>query len=285
MKKLLIAALCVFAGFTANAQKLEKGLLWKISGNGLAKPSYLYGTMHITCDATLNEYILAALDVTDQLYLELDMDDPNMQSEMMGTMGMKDGVTMKSLTTPENYKIVDEFLKANTGASADMLGTFKPFMVTAILYPKMIDCPAQSYEMSLANIAKEQKEEVLGLETVAEQMAIFDAIPYQEQMDELVKTAKDNMVKDKKELAEMMALYNKKDLNELLAFMDKSENKLMASHNDVLLINRNKNWIPKIETIAKAKPTFFGVGAAHLAGDNGVIKLLRKKGYKVEAVK
>jgi len=285
MKKLLIAGICIFAGFTVNAQKLEKGLLWKISGNGLAKPSYLYGTMHITCDATLNEYILAALDVTDQLYLELDMDDPNMQTEMMGTMAMKDGVTMKSLTTPEDYKIVDEFLKVNTGASADMLGTFKPFMVTAILYPKMIDCPAKSYEMSLVEVAKEQKEEVYGLETVAEQLAVFDAIPYKEQMDELVKTAKDNMVKDKKELSEMMALYNTKDLNALLAFMDKSENKMMASHNDVLLVNRNKNWIPKMEAIAKAKPTFFGVGAAHLAGENGVIKLLRKKGYKVEAVK
>ena len=93
------------------------------------------------------------------------------------------------------------------------------------------------------------------------------------------------MVKDKKELAEMIALYNTKDLNELLAFMDKSDNKMMAAHNDVLLVNRNKNWIPKIETIAKAKPTFFGVGAAHLAGENGVIKLLRKKGYKVEVVK
>jgi len=285
MKKLLIAVLCVFAGFTGTAQKLENGLLWKISGNGLSKPSYLYGTMHITCDATLDKNILAALDATTQVYLELDMDDPAMQTEMMGTVMMKDGVTMKSLTTPEEYKIVDEFLKTNTGASVDMLGTFKPFMVSAILYPKMIDCLMQSYEQAIMEVAKNQKEDVYGLETVAEQMAVFDAIPYKEQMDELVKTAKDNMVNDKKEMTEMMAVYNKKDLNELLEFMDKSENKMMASHNDVLLNNRNKNWIPKIEAVAKANPTFFGVGAAHLGGDNGVIKLLRKKGYKVEVVK
>ena len=53
----------------------------------------------------------------------------------------------------------------------------------------------------------------------------------------------------------------------------------------MLLKNRNTNWIPKIEKAAKEKPTFFGVGAAHLGGDDGVIKLLRKKGYTVEAVK
>lgn len=285
MKKILFTALSLFAAFAGNAQKLDNGLLWKISGNGLAKPSYLYGTMHITCDATLDKNILAALDNTSQLYLELDMDDPNMQTEMMGTVMMKDGVTMKSLTTPEDYTIVNKFLQETAGMSADMLGAFKPFMVSAILYPKMLDCPIQSYEQALIDVAKKQNEEIYGLETVAEQMAVFDAIPYKEQMDELVKSAKDNLVKDKKEIAEMIAVYNKKDLNALLDFMAKSENKLTATHNDVLLDNRNKNWIPKIEAIAKAKPTFFGVGAAHLAGDNGVIKLLRKKGYKVEAVK
>jgi uncharacterized protein YbaP (TraB family) len=285
MKKLLTTALFVFAGFASTAQKLDNSLLWKISGNGLSKPSYLYGTIHITCDATLDKNVLSALDATGQVYLELDMDDPNMQGDMMGTMQMKDGVTMKSLSTPEDFKIVDEFLKANMGIGADMLNTFKPFMATAMLYPKLLDCPMQSYEMVLVEAAKTQKEEIYGLETVAEQMAVFDAIPYKEQMDELVKTAKNNMVNDKKEMTDMMALYNKKDLNSLLEFMDKSENKMMAAHNDVLLTNRNKNWIPKIEAVAKAKPTFFGVGAAHLAGENGVIKLLRKKGYKVEAVK
>jgi len=285
MKKILFTALSLFAAFAGSAQKLDTGLLWKISGNGLTKPSYLYGTMHITCNATLDKNILAALDNTSQLYLELDMDDPSLQTEMMGGMMMKDGVTMKSLTTPENYAVVNKFLQENAGMSADMLGTFKPFMISALLYPKMLDCEMQSYEQELIKVAKAQNEEILGLETVSEQMAVFDVIPYKEQMDELVKSAKDNLVKDKKEIADMIAVYNKKDLNALLEFMDKSENKMMASHNDVLLVNRNKNWIPKIEAIAKAQPTFFGVGAAHLAGDDGIIKLLRKKGYKVEAVK
>lgn len=285
MNKILFTAFSLFAALTGNAQKLDNGLLWKISGNGLAKPSYLYGTMHITCDATLDKNILAALDATGQLYLELDMDDPNMQTEMMGGIMMKDGVTMKSLASVEDYEIVNKFLQEKAGMSADMLGTFKPFMVSALLYPKMLDCPVQSYEQALMEISKKQNEEILGLETVSEQLTVFDAIPYKEQMDELVKSAKDNLVKDRKEIEEMIALYQKKDLNALLEFMDKSENKMMAGHNDVLLDNRNKNWIPKIEAVAKAKPTFFGVGAAHLAGENGVIKLLRKKGYKVEAVK
>lgn len=283
MKKFIVAALALFA-FTANAQKLENSLLWKISGNGLKTPSYLFGTVHLTCDATLSPKVNAALDATQQLYLELDMDDPNMMTEMMGGMAMKEGVTMTSLISEADYKLLNEFIKKNTGMPLSMMDSYKPFLISAMLMPKMADCPVQSIEQSLMDVAKKQNEETYGLETFAEQFEVFDAIPYKDQMEDLLKSAKDNMVSDKAEYDKMMAMYNAQDLNGLMKLMSETDNKT-ASHSDVLLVNRNKNWIPKIEKTAKEKPTFFGVGAAHLGGDNGVIMLLRKKGYKVEAVK
>lgn len=284
MKNIFIAAFIVCA-FVTNAQKLENSLLWKISGNGLTKPSYLFGTVHLTCDATLSTNVTTALDATTQLYLELDMDDPNLQTEMMGGMMMKDGVTMSSLLSPEDFKLVDNFVQTNVGMPLSMIDKFKPFVVSAMLMPKMLDCsPAQSIEQSLIEATKTQKEEVYGLETIAEQFGVFDVIPYKDQMDDLVKTAKDNMVNDKIEYSKMMDAYKAQDLNKLMQLVKESDNKT-TSHDDVLLAGRNKNWIPKIEQIAKEKPTFFGVGAAHLAGEDGVITLLRKKGYKVEAVK
>lgn len=284
MKKLFIAAFGLCSLF-AGAQKLDNSLLWKISGNGLKQPSYLFGTIHITCDATLDQNVLNALDATSQLYLELDMDNPGLQMEMMSGMMMKDGITMSSLISPEDYAQLDKFLQENTGMGAKMMDRFKPFMITSLLLPGMLDCPMQSVEMELMKVSKAQNEETLGLETVQDQLAVFDAIPYEEQMAELMKTVKDNMAKDKAELNKMLAMYKAKDLNKLLELMDESENKMYNQHNDVLLANRNKNWIPKIESIAKETPTFFGVGAAHLGGEEGVIMLLRKKGYKVEAVK
>lgn len=283
MKKFIVAALALFA-FTANAQKLENSLLWKISGNGLKTPSYLFGTVHLTCDATLSPKVNAALDATQQLYLELDMDDPNMMTEMMGGMAMKEGVTMTSLISEADYKLLNEFIKKNTGMPLSMMDSYKPFLISAMLMPKMADCPVQSIEQSLMDVSKKQNEEIYGLETFAEQFEVFDAIPYKDQMEDLLTSAKDNMASDKAEYDKMMAMYNAQDLNGLMKLMSETDNKT-ASHSDVLLVNRNKNWIPKIEKTAKEKPTFFGVGAAHLGGDNGVIMLLRKKGYKVEAVK
>jgi uncharacterized protein YbaP (TraB family) len=83
----------------------------------------------------------------------------------------------------------------------------------------------------------------------------------------------------------MILLYEQKDIEGLLRIMNDSDNKITSENQDILLNNRNKNWIPIIIETIQETPTFFGVGAAHLAGEEGVINLLRVQGYTVEAVK
>ncbi len=273
-------------GQMKNATTTEeaKSLLWKISGNGLAKPSYLFGTMHMTCDASLDSATRDALENTTQLYLELDMDDPEMQKNMMGGMMMSDGKTMDSMVSDSDFKLLDAYVQEKLGISASMINNMKPFMINAMLIPSLLDCPMQTVEGELMKVTTAQKEEVFGLETVEEQLAVFDKVPYQAQMDDLMKSVKDKFTAGKAEMVKMMEVYKAKDLDGLLKMVNESDSKMTADFQDVLLANRNKNWIPKIEAIAKKEPTFFGVGAAHLPGQEGVITLLRKKGYKVEAV-
>ena len=282
MKKSILLAICLIINIS-NAQE-KKSLLWKISGNGLTEASYLFGTIHISCDATLSPKVLKALDNTKQLCLEIDMDDPEMQQKIMSTVMMKDAKTVESLTSKENFTLLDEFITKQTGYSIKMLNTIKPFAIAAMLYPKMINCPIQSFEGELMKVAKTQNEETIGLETIELQMDIFDAIPYQTQVDELVKSAKNDLKSDIKELSDMLDIYKKEDIDKMYKMSIESENQMMSKFNDVLLVNRNKAWISKIEEISKQKPTFYGVGAAHLGGSNGVINLLRKQGFKVEAV-
>ena len=275
----------IFISLFSNAQELEKSLLWKISGNGLNKPSYLFGTIHLTCDTSLDANTLNALEATEQLYLELDMDDKSIQMQMMKLMMMKDGAKLSTLLSPEDFKILDEFMKKNLNMSAKMFDSFKPFMISSMLFPKMLDCKSKSVESELMKITKEQNEEIFGLEKAEDQMKVFDEISYQDQADELLKTVKDNLEKDKKEFQEMITIYQNKDIEGMLKMMSDSDNKITSENQEILLNDRNKNWIPIMVKTMKDKPTFFGVGAAHIAGENGVIKLLRKKGYKVEAVK
>lgn len=282
MKKFLIA-IGLFAGLFASAQS-QKSLLWKISGNGITAPSYLFGTVHITCDATLEKPTLDALNNTAQLYLELDMDDPQLQMAMVQGMIMSGGKTMKSMMSDADYKMVDAYFTEKLGMGLSMLNTMKPVMVSTLLLPGLLDCPMQSVEQELMKVNAAQNKQLLGLETVQEQMAVFDAIPYQVQVDELVKSVRNKFENDKAELKKMYETYKSKDIEAMQKMTAESENKITADYQDDLLVKRNANWIPKIESIAKEKPTFFGVGAAHLGGINGVIALLKKKGYKVEPV-
>jgi hypothetical protein len=240
--------------------------------------------MHITCDATLNAATLKALDATKQVYLEMDMDDPNLQTEMMGGIMMKDGKTMSSMLSEDDFKLLDKVLTEKVGTSATMFNSVKPIMISTMMIPSLIECPPQSIEGEIVKIAGVQKEEVLGLETIQDQLAMFDAVPYQTQVEDLMRSVRDGFAADKKEILKMMEVYKSADLNAMLKMMDDSPNKLSSEFQEVLLTSRNKKWIPKIEEVAKAQPTFFGVGAAHLGGENGVIALLKKKGYKVEAV-
>ncbi|WP_405571655.1 TraB/GumN family protein [Winogradskyella sp. Asnod2-B02-A] len=285
MKNLITTVLLsIFSIISINAQKLENSTLWKVEGNGLEKPSYIFGTIHITCDATLEDDVKKALDETSQVVLEIDMDDPSMQTKMMGGMYMKDGKKISDLVSKEDYAIIDSLITNEVGMPLKMVENIKPFFLIAMLYPKMLDCPMQSFEQELMTVATEQQEEINGLETIEDQMKVFDDIPYEDQVADLLKTAKDNLKKDRETFTEMLSIYKEENIEALIAMMNDDEASSVNKHQDKLLINRNKNWIPRIGEYAKVQPTFFGVGAGHLAGEFGVINLLREAGYKVNAV-
>jgi uncharacterized protein YbaP (TraB family) len=90
-----ILSLLAFAGASSFAQsqqkQSEKSLLWQISGNGLEKPSYLFGTIHMLCkeDAVLSDSLMAAIENTERVYLEVDMDNIFEMLSVMKNMKMK----------------------------------------------------------------------------------------------------------------------------------------------------------------------------------------------------
>lgn len=281
MKTLKTLALCLFSFFT-NAQ--EKSLLWEISGNGLSKPSYLYGTIHVICpkDYFMTDSTKAAFDKTDQVYLELDMDDPSMMTKMTQTMMLPNGKKMKDYLKPEDYTLLSDYFKQKMGMSLDQIGGMKPFALMSMLYMTLLTCQPQSYELVFTQMATNAKKEMLGLETVEFQMGVFDQIPYEKQAEMLV-----GMVRKKedsaKEFGDMVALYKAQDVEGLLKVMDDSEWDFNG-YEDILLSNRNAAWVPVMEKAMQEKPTFFAVGAGHLGGKKGVLSLLKKQGYTLKAV-
>ena len=284
MKKTITLVTLFLSTFYSSSQELENALLWEISGNGLEKSSYLFGTIHVTCNATLSEHVKDALNKTTQLALEIDMDDPGMQGKIMLNMRMKENKTLKNFVSEEDFAAIDSLFTKKVGMSVKMLQSMKPSLLSAMFLPSLLDCPMQSIEGELIKVAKEQKEDIKGLETVASQMEIFDLIPYEDQVEELLKSVKDNLLRDKENLVKMLEIYDSENITEMLTYMEDDKENNLGKYTDIMLDKRNKNWIPVIIAYAKEQPTFFGVGAGHLAGENGVIQLLRKEGYTLKPI-
>ena len=285
MHRLILGTLFIFSLNLAQAQApLEKSLLWEISGKGISKPSYLFGTIHLICpkDFSLSDPLKKAISKTEQLALEIDMDDPGLMGAMTKTMFMTGGKTLKGIFTETDYSRLQRFYQDSIGMDITTFDRAKPFVLMGPLFNKVLDCQPQSYEMELMSLANKQNSEVIGLETIEEQMAIFDTVPYTQQAKMLISII-DSLPNAKTEFHKLVELYKKQDLDALNTLSMKSEFG-MDSQNEVMLFQRNKAWIDRIAKMITKKSTFIAVGAAHLGGERGVIALLRKEGYIVRAV-
>lgn len=259
-------------------------LLWEISGKNLPQPSYVYGTIHLVCPADLlvSEPLKQAFGKSQQVVMELDMDSPTMMQEMQQDMLMKDGQNLQKLLSAPDYAAVGTYLQAKVGLPIDKVGAVKPFILSSMLYPALLGCAPASYEATFVKMAQEQKKEVLGLETVQEQLSLFDRIPYAEQGKMLADMVNQEAAA-KQELQQMLTLYKAQNVEQLHTLTSASLFNFQQ-YEDLLLDSRNQHWIAGISQLATAKPTFFAVGAAHLGGPKGVLALLRQQGYQVRPI-
>ena len=198
-------------------QKDNNTLLWQVSGNGLKHPSFLFGTFHLMCkeDIHFSSQLQEAVKASDEIYMELDMDDPSTLLSGMLYMNMKDGKKLSDLYTPEEYKKLQTYFTDSLNTPIMLLQRAKPYFLVALLYPKMMNCPSPAgVEEELLQIAKEDKKEIKGLETMQFQASVFDSIPYEWQAKELLKNI-DSISVYKKEFDEMIKLYKSQQLDSM----------------------------------------------------------------------
>ena len=258
-------------------------LLWQISGKDLKNPSYLFGTFHLLCkdDIKLSEQLKSVLKTSDEVYMEMDMDDPSTMLSGLLYMNMKDGKKLKDLYTDTEYKKVANYFTDSLGIPLMMLQSIKPYFLVAMLYPKMMNCKnASGVEEELIGIAKENKKEIKGLETMQFQASVFDSIPYEWQAKELLKNI-DSFSVYKKEFDTMVLEYKNQQLSAMENLLAKSEFG-SDKYEDLLLTKRNKNWVDQLKIIMRKESVFVAVGAGHLVGEKGLLNLLKKEGYTVE---
>ncbi|GAA4416798.1 TraB/GumN family protein [Nibrella viscosa] len=285
MKKL--HALLVLA-FIVQSATAQSSLLWQVSGNGLKKPSYLFGTYHILKDSYLdqNTKVKTAYQNADGVVVEMVVDSSAMLNMAMRALMLTN--SLPNLISEKEYNLVAaEFQKA-TGFDLGLFNQVKPIVTSTMLSLAYLEKESdtlkrftgQPLDLYFAAEGKKLGKTVTPLETMEEQITmLYDHDPVEKQAKQLVQMVKEkgNMRKTSQSLTN---LYLSEDLNG----MWKLSEQYGEQYGDMtyLVDERNRNWMKKLPNLMAVRPTFVAVGALHLPGPNGLIELLRKAGYKVE---
>ncbi len=195
---------------------------------------------------------------------------------------LPDGQTLAGLLDPNQYEILQSWVEDSLGGNMALYDRQKPFALLQLAIQQLVPANPASYELFFLQEAAELDKEIFGLETVQDQLAAFDSIPFAEQVAWSLETMSkaDSLISV---YDQMVSAYKQEDLERLYA-MIVEESPELRDHADELLDRRNARWIPVIQKLTAEKSTFIAVGAGHLGGRQGLIHMLRAAGYTLNPV-
>ena len=287
LKKYNLFVCVLIFGLSMNAWSANagNGLLWKVS-KPEQQTSYVLGTIHSDDPAVTNlpAQVIHALQQSDSFSAELDLDMTQMLQAQM-QMLLPDDQSLQSVIGAHRFKKCVT-LMGSYGVPEAILTRMKPWAVAAQLsMPK----PQTGIflDLKLFQMAQMQGKKTYGLETIAEQMGVFDGMTEKQQLVMLDQAIKDHAQMPGK-INILIRLYVKRDLNGMKQFSENEMKKIDPTLSSIMekkLINdRNHRMVERMQSQLKAGKAFIAVGALHLPGEQGILQLLRKRGYHVSVV-
>jgi uncharacterized protein YbaP (TraB family) len=279
-----LLALCIVATCTYGQHTYPKSLLWRITGNGLKHPSYLFGTIHLTDKRLfrLGDSVYHAIEKTEGLAIEVNPDEMGAYY-INKAINDAEGAKLHELLSEKDFKkystaLSKKFKKpASEITTGDIVTAKNKWMADYLEKGEM----ATFLDAYLYNIARRQGKWVGGVEDIADQTGILDDLVDKSDIDMLLATDTAYIKKAADNMMERMAeMYMNQDLSGIEAITMTGS----AQLNDLLMIKRNVKMARRIDSLTALRTMFIAVGAAHLPGDSGVIRLLQTKGFTVEPV-
>ena len=288
MKRILTLLALSLLCLTSNAQ-----LVWKISGNGIRKPSYILGTHHGCpfnyCDSIPG--LMKAFDKVDNIIgeinmIELDDMSPERMQKMQAMMMMPADTSLLSLFSEEEAAKVNEWLGKKMGASLEMLSVMKPMTIMVTVQNKeMMEVIPEIATMTtidkyMQTLGQRKGKTIGELETADYQMELLYGNSLEEQADALLEMIDHG---DSKGLLQQLTnAYKSQNLDTLWKVF---QEQMTGYEYDAIVKVRNFNWEKQMKEILPKQTTLLVVGAGHLPGEYGMINLLREAGYKIKPVK
>ena len=286
---LLLLFLFLPAGIRS-AGKVETGpksCLWKVTSK--QNTVYLLGAIHLMREDgyPLNKSIESAYHDAQTLVLEINLDEAssNEAQLLMISKGLYPaGQTLRESLSPKTFELVKKKTE-ELGLNIQQMNQLKPWLVTMTLATMQLEQLGYDSKLGIDkhffDQARADKKEILSLESIEYQVSLLEGMSSSNQEAALIETIQelDLFKKEFEEIVKAWSHGESRKLDELLLESFKDYPELLNQ----LVLQRNRNWIPRIEEFLKNKGNVLVVvGAAHLIGNQGVIEILRQKGYGVE---
>jgi uncharacterized protein YbaP (TraB family) len=278
-------ALLLIGCFANAQQRYANTLLWRISGRGLAKPSYLYGTMHLNDKRIFNfgDSVYKAIEACEGLAIELNPDEMAMYFANKMFDELENQTSLKDVLSEEDFKKYSTGLSKKFGKPADKISTSDVLkeknqwlsdMMTKGEMPTFVDA-------FLYNIARRQGKWLGGIEDMSDQAGIMEDMVDKTDIEYLLANDQASISRESDSTVERMkTMY----IAENISGIDTYSSSGAIEERDLILIRRNIKMARRMDSLIALRTMFLAVGAAHLPGDSGVIELLRKRGFKVDPV-
>ena len=294
MKRLSLIIAVLAVALASQAQ-----LLWKVSGNGLGRPSYIFGTHHMAPSTMIDQIpgINAAIDGCDIVVGEIEKDSlmsKEAQMKMANAMIAPTDSTLDMLYTPTEYAVIEKVFDKYFGAMGVKLAqmkTLKPNAISTQLQAMQAVKYFPNFDANnLIDIAVQDRANKAGrpsasLESLQEQIDLLFNAPLTEQAKNLLEACRQDAFFQEQSSA-LAEAYMHQDLDKLMAVMtDATMGGESEEAMEALIYSRNRNWAEKLVKIMPERTCLVCVGAGHLPGPQGLLQLLRDKGYTVEPFK
>ena len=264
----------------------KSSLLWEISRDDMPGKSYLFGTMHLI----EKDYFIFPKKLQRRIknaeVLVMELSEVPEYEDLIGHLMLPTGSLFDLFTEQQtdsilqwakiNFQIEEEAFRAG-------FSKLKPFVVMQMAIQLQFSGKTESYELSFQKVAQKHNIEINGLETVNEQMALFDNLSNEQQVEMLMEIIRegDETINRIRKLQELFVQQN---VDSLFLFITE-DNSVLSEQQKEFIDTRNEKWIPKIVAYVTSNNTFIAVGAGHLGGVNGIIRLLESEGYNLTPIK
>ncbi|MEZ4972544.1 MAG: TraB/GumN family protein [Cyclobacteriaceae bacterium] len=285
MKKIQLGLIALV--LTLSSAIAQNSILWEVSGNGLANSSYLLGSLKFIGE---KEYVLHR-EIPEKLksvkiFAIEDEVDHHAQHELNKALHFPKGQSLATALSQDQYKKVVSFFTSEFNVPSKTFkkkfASLKPLALSIAMTRLSLHEGVKFYDIELLKMAKDYNLDTYSLEGIEREAQAFDAFPVEEQIKALMHSV-ENFEMQKSEYKKLEAAYTRGDIDEVFEYsLHPFENN--ETFIEEFYFKRNQEWLPKLERMFADRQAFVAVGVTHLEGDQGLLALLKEKGYTLTPI-